>query len=187
MPVAAESLINVPIPQGVHVTYVDRTLNVKGARGSLSRIFTHPRVEMSVAGGTIQTRCSLPRMKEKALVGTWAAHAKNMVVGVTEGFQCKMKIVYAHFPMKATVDRKTSLFRISNFMGEKLDRQARILEQVDVRVDGDQVTITGIDKERVGQTAANIESSTRIRGFDNRVFQDGIYITQKPVRGGAND
>ena len=48
-----------------------------------------------------------------------------------------------------------------------------------VTVNGDEVVVTGIDKEKVGNTAANIESATRIRKRDPRVFQDGIYIVEK--------
>jgi large subunit ribosomal protein L6 len=42
--------------------------------------------------------------------------------------------------------------------------------------------LTGSDLEQVSQTAANIERATKIRGFDPRVFQDGIYITEKAGR-----
>ncbi len=43
----------------------------------------------------------------------------------------------------------------------------------------DEVMVSGIDKERVGQTMANIEQATRVRGFDIRIFQDGIYLVDK--------
>ncbi|MBI2078742.1 MAG: 50S ribosomal protein L6, partial [Euryarchaeota archaeon] len=58
-------------------------------------------------------------------------------------------------------------------------RKATILPGVKVDVKGDQVTVTGIDLEKVSQTAANIETATHIRNRDIRVFQDGIYIVQK--------
>jgi large subunit ribosomal protein L6 len=48
-----------------------------------------------------------------------------------------------------------------------------------VNIGKDEVTITGIDKEHVGQTMANIEQATRVRGFDIRIFQDGIYLVDK--------
>jgi len=101
-----------------------------------------------------------------------------MVAGVKEGFTYEMKIVYSHFPLKATV--KGSEFIIENFLGEKFPRKTRILGETKVEVKGDQVLLTGADVEAVGQTAANIEQATRIRGFDPRIFQDGIYITKKP-------
>jgi large subunit ribosomal protein L6 len=186
MPVAAESLVEVPVPGDVTVSYADRILTVKGPKGTLTRTFSHPRLEMELTGGNIISRCSLPRKKEKALVGTWASHAQNMITGVTEGFEYQMKIVYAHFPVKVTVDKKASILSVSNFMGEKSDRKAKILEGVNVKVDGDQVILTGINREHLGQSAANIERSTRIRGFDSRVFQDGIYITKKAIHGDNN-
>ncbi len=47
-------------------------------------------------------------------------------------------------------------------------------------MNGDEVLLSGIDIEAVGQSAANLERTTHIREYDPRVFQDGIYITQKP-------
>ena len=46
--------------------------------------------------------------------------------------------------------------------------------------EGDEITVSGIDIEECGQTAANIEQATRIKRLDVRVFQDGIYIVKKP-------
>ena len=48
-----------------------------------------------------------------------------------------------------------------------------------VSVKGEDVTITGINKEHVGQTMANIEQATKIKGRDPRIFQDGIYLVDK--------
>jgi large subunit ribosomal protein L6 len=50
---------------------------------------------------------------------------------------------------------------------------------VKVALGSDEVTVTGIDKETVGKTAANIEHATRIRERDPRVFQDGVYIVER--------
>ena len=68
---------------------------------------------------------------------------------------------------------------IVNFIGEKYPRYARILPGTTVKVGSDEVTVTGIDKEIVGSTAANIERATRIRDRVPRVFQDGIYIISR--------
>ncbi len=70
-------------------------------------------------------------------------------------------------------------FVIENFLGERSPRRTRIVGETKVVVQGDQVVLTGSNVEDVGQTAANIERATKIRGFDPRVFQDGIYITSK--------
>jgi len=186
MPVAAESLLEIDIPEKVEATYSHPTLSIKGPKGSLTRDFSHPRLKMKVDNGKVVTRCSLPRKGEKALVGTWTAHARNMIVGVSQGFEYRMKIVYAHFPVKVTFNKKNSILVIANFMGEKSDRKAKIFDGVKVKIDSDQVILTGIDREKVGQSAANIERSTKIKGFDIRVFQDGIYITHKALHGDIN-
>ncbi len=117
------------------------------------------------------------RKEQKAMVGTFTSHIKNLITGVNEGFECKMTIVYAHFPMQVKVDGKTLI--IGNFLGEKKPRVAKILGETKVKVSGNEVTISGINKEDVGQTAANIEQKTKIKRFDPRIFQDGIYIVQK--------
>ena len=79
--------------------------------------------------------------------------------------------------IKATPQGDT--FLIENFLGEQAARKAKIVGATKVQVAGDKVTLTGPDIEAVSATAANIEQGTKIRGFDPRVFQDGIYITSK--------
>ena len=69
---------------------------------------------------------------------------------------------------------------IDNFLGERSPRKAKIIgDDVKVSVKGEDVTITGINKEHVGQTMANIEQATKIKGRDPRIFQDGIYLVDK--------
>jgi large subunit ribosomal protein L6 len=71
---------------------------------------------------------------------------------------------------------------IENFLGEKAPRHAKVRGDTQVQVDGEEVTLTGPNKEDVGQTAADIEQLTRVNDKDTRVFQDGVYITQKPEK-----
>jgi len=111
------------------------------------------------------------------MLGTIKSHITNMITGLTDGFSYKMKIVYAHFPM--TVKVTDSKVTIENFLGERHPRIAKILGSTKVQVKGDEVTVEGINKEDVGQTMANIEQATKIKGRDPRVFQDGIYLVSK--------
>ncbi len=177
MPVAGLIEEVVAIPDGVQVRLDGELATVSGKGHTLRRRLAHPRVQLVVDGKEAKIRCEFPRRREAALVGTFAAHLRNMIVGVTDGFTYEMKIVYSHFPMKASV--KGAEFVIENFLGEKFPRKTRIVGETKVEVRGDQVVLTGPDVEAVGQTAANIEQATRIRGLDPRIFQDGIYITQK--------
>ena len=167
----------VPKVEGAKVEISGTEVKVSGKLGIVTREFSHPRIEVSMKGGNLCVTSRGPSKKEKALMGTWGSHLNNMQRGVTEGFTYKMKIVYSHFPMKAMV--KGNDFVIENFIGERHPRVTRILGDTKVQVKGDIVEITGPDKEHVGQTAANIEQLTRIKDNDPRVFQDGIYITEK--------
>jgi large subunit ribosomal protein L6 len=103
-----------------------------------------------------------------------------MVKGVSEGFEYKMKTVFSHFPIKTSVEENE--FVIQNFLGERAPRKAKILEGVTVETKGEDVTVTGVDKEKVGQTVANIERATAVKYRDIRVFQDGVYRTSKGGR-----
>lgn len=167
----------IEIPEGISVSFSQDVLTVKGPLGTVERKLWYPGVKIDVREGEVVVDAVSSRKEQKAMVGTFTSHIKNLIKGVNEGFECKMSIVYSHFPMQVKVDGKS--FIIGNFLGEKKPRVAKILGETKVKVTGNEVTITGINKEDVGQTAANIEQKTKIRRFDPRIFQDGIYIVQK--------
>ncbi len=179
MPIAGSATERVNIPQGVRVELRQGELVVSKGSTSLSRVLQHPRVEVRVADAAVEISCPLPNRREKALVGTYAAHVRNMIHGVTQGFTYRMKVVFSHFPMKVSV--KGGEVVIENFLGEKHPRLATIRGKSRVEVKGDQVMVSGSSLEDVSQTAANIEQATKIKDKDPRVFQDGIYITAKGV------
>ena len=167
----------VKIPESVTVRIEGNLVKVTGPKGMLMREMYYPKVSLSVAEREFTITTESGRKKILAICGTYAAHLQNMVRGVTEGYQYKMKVVYSHFPiqLKLAGDR----VEVGNFLGEKRARFARIEKDVKVALGADEVTVTGIDKESVGKTAANIEHATRIRERDPRVFQDGVYIIER--------
>ncbi len=167
----------IDIPDGVNVSIQGNMVTVSGKNGSVNREFIHPRISIIIAGKTIIIRAEKVKKKTQALYGTWRSHLRNMITGLTEGFEYKMKAVYSHFPMKISV--KGDHVEIDNFLGEAVPRRAKILGDTVVKISGQELSVTGIDKEHVGQTAANIEQKTKIKRFDPRVFQDGIYIISK--------
>jgi large subunit ribosomal protein L6 len=170
----------IEIPDKVQVTIDGDTVSVKGPLGEHKRKLSSPYLDITKDGSTVIIVNNTGRARHRALLGTYGAHIRNMMHGVSEGFECTMKIVYAHFPIKAAV--KGDVFVIENFLGEKAPRKANIIGKTKVTVKGDQVTVSGSNLEEVGQTAANIERATKIKGFDPRIFQDGIYITEKAGR-----
>jgi len=168
----------IKIPDGVQITIEGKTIHVKGQKGALAKVLSHPKIQVSVSGNVVQIICAQsPRRREKALIGTFKAHIRNMIKGVSQGYECKMKTVFSHFPIKTSVEGNQLL--IQNFLGERFARRAEILENVKVDIKGESITLTSIDKEKVGQTAANIERATKVKNRDIRVFQDGIYIVKR--------
>ena len=169
----------VEIPKNVNVEVDGKKVEVSGPNGSLLKDFSHAPVEISIEDGRIMFSVLWPNKKEFSILGTSASHVKNMIKGVTEGFTYKLIAVHAHFPTTIKVQEKEKKIKIENFIGEKNPRISKIVGDVDVKVSGDEITIQGMDIQEVSQTAANIETATKIKDKDLRVFLDGIYISEK--------
>lgn len=165
-----------PIPEGLDVT-IDGGITIKGSKGQLSRKFNYSGITIKKEEGNVVIEANFPKKRDKAMLGTIKSHINNMIIGLTEGFTYNMKIVYAHFPM--TVKAAGNKVTIENFLGERYPRTAKIVGSAKVQVKGDEVVVTGINKEDVGQTMANLEQATKIKGRDPRVFQDGIYLVSR--------
>jgi large subunit ribosomal protein L6 len=168
-----------PILEGTEVSIEDKRVTVQGEKGELVRDFNHADVEIKKTRGHIVVSVEYPRSRQIALVGTVLSHIKNMMLGVIHGVTYKMKVVFAHFPPTVKVEGDRLI--IENFYGEKAPRRAKILPGVTVTVQGDDVILEGIDVELVGQTAANIQHSTKLRRKDPRKFHDGIYVFEKQL------
>lgn len=158
----------VEIPEKVELSVDGLTVRVKGEKGELSRTFKV--MDIVIEKGEKEVRAT----GEQSVAGAVESHIKNMLDGVSKGYTRKMKIVYSHFPM--TVEVKGGHLLVKNFLGEKEPRKALIIGQTKIDVKGKEIVVTGIDKEDVGQTVANIRGTTKILGKDPRVFQDGIYV-----------
>ncbi|MHC1570626.1 MAG: 50S ribosomal protein L6 [Methermicoccaceae archaeon] len=174
---ATEIRRSIPIPEGVEVVKEGNRLIVKGELGILEREFTYPSITVEVQEGVVVVDTLVKRRIYKAMVGTFASHIKNMIEGVSKGYKYELKMVYSHFPIQLSVEDGRVV--IKNFLGERSPRYAPIVEGTKVEIDGNRIIVSGINKEHVGQTAANIEQATRIKRLDPRVFQDGIYIVAK--------
>jgi large subunit ribosomal protein L6 len=169
----------VEIKEGVEVSVEGDKITFKGPKGELSRDFSHPKIKVEKKDNKMVMKSEEARKPVKAVMGTWRAHMNNMITGVMKGWTCSLKLVYAHFPVK--LEQKENHLVIKNFIGARSDRDADVLEGVDMKIEGDTIKLSGPDKEKVGQSAANIEHATKVKGYDRRVFQDGIYLSGKPV------
>ncbi len=167
----------IKVPEGVEITIEGNLFKAKGASGETERRFNDPMIMIEKDNDKIVIKPKKFTKKQKCLVNTTKAHVLNLIKGVKDGFVYKLKICSGHFPMNVSLEGNKLV--IKNFFGEKVPRVAKILDNVKVEVKGDLVTVSGSNIEAVGQTATNIEQSTRITNRDRRVFQDGIWIIEK--------
>ncbi len=167
----------------------NKSIIVKGPLGELRKSFEDPRfldIVMKVEDGHFIVSCNSENRKVNSMVGTITAHTKNMMRGVTEGYTYELRIVFKHFPMNVSAKEEqigagapVRSIQIKNFLGEKSIRTAQIIGKTDVKINKEVVLVKGINKEEVGQTAANIELACKLRNRDRRIFQDGIFIFDK--------
>jgi large subunit ribosomal protein L6 len=167
----------IQVPEDVNLSVDGKKINVKGAKGVLTRDFSFAPITIENEGKTVRVWAKWPRKKEAALVGTIYSHIQNMITGVTKGYQYKLKIVFSHFPISVKLQDKSVL--IENFTGERRPRRIKLIGNVKVKIETEDIIIEGANLEEVSQTAANIEQSTRVRNKDPRVFLDGIYVYER--------
>ena len=164
-------------PENVDVRLEGRVVIISGEKGTLTRDFSHAPLSIQKEGKQIKIRTNWPRKKEAATIGTVSSHIENMIIGVTKGFTCKLKIVFSHFPISVKIVENKVL--IENLTGERSPRVAKIVGDTKVSVKSDDVIVQGTNLEDVSQTAANIEQATKIKIKDPRVFLDGIYVYER--------
>ena len=176
-----EYVEEVEVPEGVEVKLEGSSkIRVRGKLGELVKDLSHANARLELTSGKILIKVVGRGKRAEALIGTLRSVVRNMIIGVTQGFTYKLRVVASHFPISVKVQGDKVI--IENFIGERNPRMAKIVgEGTRVEVRGEEVIVRGLDKEAVGQTAANIEQATRVRRKDLRKFLDGIYIYEKKV------
>ena len=169
------------IPSGITAEVVEEVLIMKKEDKEIRRKIV-PLTDVKVEGGKIIISTSRERKTEKRLFGTMRAHVKNMIRGLEEGFNYKLQIANVHFPMNVSIDKNSNEAVVKNFLGEKKDRRIKLVEGVDVKVNNDIIDISCHDIEKAGDVVTRIEKGTRVRNKDRRIFQDGIFLIEKPGR-----
>ena len=165
------------LPADVHARFEQDLLLLRGPKGEVSRTFVYPGVKITFEDNKIILRAHQATKREKRMLSTFAAHIKNLIKGVQEMYEYKLKICSGHFPMNVSISGKE--FIIKNFLGETVPRKITLLTGAEVKISGTEIIVKSADKEIAGQTAASIEQLCRITNRDVRIFQDGCYITQK--------
>jgi len=166
------------IPESVKADIRDNVFFVEGRLGKLQKNITRIPVVVQIQDKKIVIRPHGRRKKDLAITNTARSILSSMLTGVEKGFTYRLKIVSAHFPM--SVKLKGDKVNVENYFGERSPRTSQIVGQTTkVTVAGEDVIVQGPSLEDVSQTAANIELSTKMKGKDQRVFLDGLYIKKK--------
>jgi large subunit ribosomal protein L6 len=170
-----ETITNLQVPVGISITESNKIVSVNGKLGNISKDFTRLPATLLIEGDNITIKPYGRRKKDLAIANTARSIIANMIKGVNQGFEYKLKIIYAHFPIAVKV--KDNLVFVENFFGERSARISRIHgRSTKVVIQGDDVVVSGPNLEEVSQTAADIEASTKVKNKDRRVFLDGLYI-----------
>jgi len=170
----------VKIPEGITCTLSDNVLNCKKESNELERNINIPLVKIEIKDNEIIFEAIKGNKVTYKKIMTNLSHVNNLFHGLIEGFTYELESCNVHFPM--TIKVEGDKLSINNFFGEKTPRYAKILPNVNVEIKGQKITITSPNREAAGQTAANFEKATKVKSKDKRIYQDGIYITQKPRR-----
>ncbi len=163
----------IAMPSGVTIEVKDDVLVVKGPKGELSRPM-HKDVALKIEG----TEASIEKVGEdlfaRALWGTYASHLSNMVTGVTDGFQKVLEVEGVGF--KSEVKGKN----IEMALGFSHPVIIEIPEDLTVTAEKNVITVTGIDKERVGQFAASVRSKKKPEPYKGKgIRYQGEVIRRK--------
>lgn len=172
--------LEVKIPEEISCEFADGNFICRKGNSEIKRFIWMPRTKIKLENDKIIFSCEKANKKDISMIKSNVAHLKNLFIGLNDKFTYEMEICNVHFPMNVKV--QNDMLIINNFLGEKSDRKAKIIEGVNVEIKGNNVIITSADLEKAGQTAANIEKASRVAKKDRRIFQDGIFITLKPGR-----
>jgi large subunit ribosomal protein L6 len=140
------------IPDGVTVTIDAQTVTVKGPKGELSRKF-HPDMIIKQENNEVKVARPDDSNQHRALHGTTSSLISNMVEGVTKGFAKNLELVGVGY--RANKQGKNLILNVGYSHPVEIVPE----EGIEIAVEGNnKISITGIDKQRVGEVAANIRS-----------------------------
>lgn len=163
----------IAIPAGTEVAVSADTITVKGKGGTLKRGL-HRMVKVAVDGNAVQVSPVGNQRLAKALWGTYAAHVRNMISGVNTPFIKKLQIEGIGY--KAEVQGKN----LKLALGFSHPVVVAMPEGVETKVEKNIVTISGADKEKVGQFAASVRALKKPEPYKGKgIRYEGEVVREK--------
>jgi large subunit ribosomal protein L6 len=162
----------IEIPQGVTIEVGDKEVKVSGPKGELKQ-FVHHEIKVESKDGKILVTPRAELSKDgRALWGLYRALISNMVEGVSKGFEKKLEIEGVGF--KAAVDADGLTMNLGFTNPVKIKK----IEGVDFLVEKNVITVSGINKERVGHMAALIRKQKKAEPYKGK----GIKYQGEKIR-----
>ena len=163
----------ISIPDGVDITIEKNTLTVKGPKGSLT-LSIHYTIKVSVDEKSVILTKAQESKTASAMWGTTARLITNMIVGVTDGFSKKLELSGVGFRMALKGDK------LDFALGFSHPVIVDVPKDLNVAIEGMTLIVSGIDRQRVGQFAAEIRALKPVEPYKGKGFRyDGEYVRRK--------
>jgi large subunit ribosomal protein L6 len=171
----------IPVPQGVKVNIQGNQVTVTGPKGEISRGF-HPDMEIKLDDGDLKVRRPTDQRHHKALHGLTRALLNNMVLGVTQGFQKQLEVQGVGYRVDLQGDGSLML-QLGFSHSVRIPPPEGIQFEVEARTKV--ITVRGIDKELVGQVAAEIRAWRPPEPYKGKgIRYVGEYVRHKAGKAG---
>ena len=171
----------VAVPSGVEVSIEGQTVTVKGPKGQLSHTVSEPITVRKDEDGSLAVERPNDERRSKALHGLSRSLVNNMVIGVTEGYEKKLEIVGVGYRV---LPKGPSEIELNLGFSHPVPFTAP--EGITFTVEGPtKLTVTGIDKQAVGEVAANIRKIRKPEPYKGKgVRYAGERILRKAGKAG---
>ena len=173
----------IPIPEGVQVTLVDNTITVRGSKGQLVRTLP-PAMSVEVSDGTIVVNRPTDSSTHRSLHGLTRTLIANMIAGVTQGFERRLEIRGVGYRVQKQGARLTMQLGFSHPVelvppaGVEIANVETFTPTAGNEWLSGRFVVRGIDKEKVGQLAANIRAIRTVEPYKGK----GIKYVEERVR-----
>jgi large subunit ribosomal protein L6 len=163
----------IPVPSGTTVTVADGTLTIKGPLGTITKP-VHDSVAITVSPEGVMVEAKNESKLARSLRGTFASHIRNMMKGVTQKYARKLELQGIGY--RVELQGKNIKFQV----GFSHPVLMAIPAGIDVVIEKNNVNVSGIDKEAVGQFAANVRAVKKPEPYKGKgIRYEGEYVRQK--------
>lgn len=161
------------IPQGVTITLKEGAIVVAGPKGELTKPI-RSEIAVSIENNTVTAKPTVNTLFARAMWGTTMAHIANLIEGVTKGFEKKLEVLGVGY--KAELVGNTIKFALGFSHPVIFD----IPKGLGVTIEKNVITITGADKDALGQFAANIRATKKPEPYKGKgIRYSGEYVRMK--------